>query len=118
MELAKNSGISDAMSLSYVLASAKRSGGNLPEIMEDTASVMAEKEATRNEIEVTLAGKRYEMRVMSLIPFGMIAYLRFGSPGYLDNLYRNPAGVLVMTFCLVIYGAALYWSEKIMQIEI
>jgi len=48
----------------------------------------------------------------------MIVYLRLGSPGYLDPLYQSAAGICVMTLCIVIYGAAVYMGNKVLNIEV
>lgn len=117
-KLAQESGIVDAASFADVFSAAKRTGGNLVEIMEQTAQTMEEKEAVNREIEVLLAGKKYEQQIMSLIPFGIIAYIRAGSPGYLDTLYHSLSGVCIMTLCLVIYGMSVYLGNKVLRIEV
>ena len=117
-ELAHRSGLEDAESFSDVFSTAKRTGGNLVEIIEQAVRVLEEKEAVNREIEVLLAGKKYEQGIMSLIPFGMIAYIRAGSPGYLDVLYHNLPGICVMSLCLAVYGAALYMGSRVLQIEV
>lgn len=117
-ELADRSGIEDAASLAEVFFTAKRTGGNLVEIMEQSVRVLEEKEAVNREIEVLLSGKKYEQSIMSLIPFGMIAYIRAGSPGYLDVLYHNLPGVCVMSLCLAVYGASAYMGSRILRIEV
>lgn len=117
-EMADRSGLDDAVSLADVLRAARRNGGNLSEIMEDAAGILQEKEAVNREIEVLLAGKRYEQKLMCMIPFGMVLYLRLGSPGYLDALYHSFAGVSVMTVCLILYGIAVYMGSKVLKIEV
>ena len=86
--------------------------------MEQSVRVLEEKEAVNREIEVLLSGKKYEQSIMSLIPFGMSAYIRAGSPGYLDVLYHNLPGVCVMSLCLAVYGASAYMGSRILRIEV
>lgn len=117
-KLAQESGIADAASFADVFSAAKRTGGNLVEIMEQTAQTMEEKEAVNREIEVLLAGKKYEQQIMSMIPFGIIVYIRAGSPGYLDTLYHSLSGICIMTLCLVIYGMSIYLGNKVLRIEV
>jgi len=117
-EMADRSGLEDAISLADVFRAARRNGGNLPQIMEDAAELMQEKESVNQEIEVILSGKRYEQKIMCMIPFGMILYLRLGSPGYLDVLYHSFAGMCVMSVCLILYGIAVYMGSKVLAIEI
>ena len=55
---------------------------------------------------------------MLLMPFGVLLYLRLANPGYVDSLYRLPAGNLLMS--IVIAGTVLcfFWTEKIMNVEL
>ena len=55
---------------------------------------------------------------MNVIPFGIIIYLRVFSPGFLDPLYGNPAGILIMTVSLMIYVGAFCWSQNITDISV
>lgn len=88
------------------------------EIMDSTARMMEEKETVNREIEVLLAGKKYEQKIMSLIPFGIIFYIRAGSPGYMDAWYHSVPGICTMTLALVIYGASIYMGSRVLQVEI
>lgn len=117
-ELADRSGLEDAVCFADIFYAAKRTGGNLVQIMEQTADIMEERELVQREIEVLTAGRRYEQRIMCLIPFGIILYIRTGSPGYLDPLYHSISGICVMTLCLVIYAAAVYLGGQVLQIEV
>ena len=55
---------------------------------------------------------------MSMVPGVMILYMQVTSSGFLDVLYHNLPGVLVMTGCLVVYLLAWRVSGKILQIEV
>ena len=81
-ELADRSGLEDAVCFADIFHAAKRTGGNLVQIMEQTADIMEARETVQREIEVLTAGRRYEQRIMCMIPFGIILYIRTGSPGY------------------------------------
>ena len=117
-ELADRSGLEDAVCFADIFHAAKRTGGNLVQIMEQTADIMEARETVQREIEVLTAGRRYEQRIMCMIPFGIILYIRTGSPGYLDALYHCAAGICMMTLCLVIYAAAVYLGGRVLQIEV
>ena len=117
-DLASRSGIEELMDLASVFAAAKRSGGNMADLMEAAAKRLNDAIDTQREIETAFAAKKSEHRVMSLMPGGIILYMRLGSPGYLDSLYRTLPGVLIMTFCLLLYAAAILWGERITQIDL
>ena len=72
----------------------------------------------RDRIEATLAAKKSEQMIMSLMPVGIILYLQMTSPGFLSVLYGNPFGIAAMSICLVIYAAAYWLGRRIVDIEV
>lgn len=70
------------------------------------------------EIETSLAAKKYEQRIMSVMPCGIILYMELASPGFLDVMYTTMFGLLAMTGCLLIYLGAIYWGTKIVDIQV
>lgn len=116
-ELAERSGNPDIASFAEVFAFAKRSGGNFVTIMEGTANHIRARYETEREIQVLVASKRLEQKIMNVMPMLILAYLKVTSVGFLDVLYRNPAGILFMSGCLIAYGGALVFAEKILRIQ-
>ena len=55
---------------------------------------------------------------MDLVPFGILLYVGLTSSELLAPLYGNPAGVFVMTLCLLGYAGAFLLAEKILDIRI
>ena len=90
-----------------VFATGKRSGGNLREMISDTC-----------EIQTMIHGKVMEQKIMCFIPFGIILYISLSSPGYFSSLYHNPAGICMMTACLLFYLFSLWISLRIIRIEV
>ena len=112
------SGIEDISEFGEVFKIAKRSGGNLMEIMDNTILILEERLEVEKEIQVVISAKEMERKVMSIIPFFIIFYIQLSSPGFLDGLYRNISGIVIMTIALVLYVASFYLSEKIISIEV
>ena len=110
--------VEDIYTFASVFRIAKRSGGNLVEIISKTASDIAAKVDTQNEISVIISSKRLEQTIMSLMPLAMIVFIDLTSGGMLDPLYRNPFGVCVMTVCLALYAASWLLSRKIINIKV
>ncbi|MBE5844773.1 MAG: hypothetical protein E7302_11510 [Butyrivibrio sp.] len=117
-ELGVTSKNKDIEEFAGVFLVAKRSGGNMTEIIERCVNVIGKRIAVENEIDVLIAAKRMEAQIMEVVPFGIIAYVGFTNPGFLNPLYGNPLGISVMTVCLVIYIAAYLMIEKIIAIEV
>lgn len=97
---------------------ARRSGGNLTEIIYKTAEMIGEKIEVEKEVQVLISAKRFEQNIMSVIPFAIICYVSAASGGYFDPLYETAAGRAVMTGCLVIYVTAYMLGRKITEIKV
>lgn len=92
------------------------SGGNLVEIIGNTAEIMGQERQMVEEIADLVSGKKMEGKIMSLIPFLMILYVQCSNPGYFDVFYHNSSGIFIMSICLVVYLFAVGAIEKILEI--
>lgn len=117
-DLAARSGIEDIRDFADVFAASKRTGGDMIKIIKRAASNISEKMDVKREIDTILSSRKYEQRIMEIIPFAIIGYLGITSPGFLDILYHNVTGAAVMTVCLGIYLCGFVFAEKIMRIEV
>ena len=55
---------------------------------------------------------------MSMVPGVMILYMQVTSRGFLDVLYHNLPGALVMTGCLGVYLYSFRMGRKIVRIQV
>lgn len=117
-DLGLRSHLPDIMQFADVFFIAKKSGGNLTEILEKTAEVIEQKIDTDKEIQLMISAKKMEQKIMNLVPFLIIFYIGSTSKGFFDVLYHNLVGIAVMTVCLAFYGAAWRLSKKIVEIEV
>ena len=118
LELGTRSGVEDIMNFSEVLVIAKRTGGDMSHILESTWRNICEKIDTRQEIDMVTASRRYEQSIMSFMPAGIILYMRVTFEGFSDKIYGNPAGAILMTFCLILYAGAFAAGRKMCRIEV
>lgn len=117
-DLAVRSHIQDIMQFADVFMIAKRNGGNMTEILSETADTIEQKISVDKEIQVLVSSKKMEQKIMNVVPFIIIFYIDITSKGFFDALYHNLIGIVVMTICLAIYLAALMISKKIVEIEV
>lgn len=116
--LAKRSEDEDICLFSEVFSTAKRFGGDIIGIIKMTADNISGKIEVKREIEVAIAAKQFEQKIMNIIPIFIIAYVRLSSPGFFDIMYGNIKGIILMTICLVIYIVAYVAGKKIVNIEV
>ncbi len=118
LDLADRSRLEDIENFAAVFAAAKRSGGDMSRIVQKTARMLTDKIEVKKEIEATVAAKKMEQAIMSLMPFGIILYMQLTSPGFLQILYGNAFGVITMSLCLGIYFLACWMGRRIVDIEV
>lgn len=117
-EFADNSEVEDIEYFADIFKYAKRSGGDIIEIIRTTASTIRQKAEVEQEIQTIISGKKMEVKVMQIMPFAMIGYLRITSPEFLNSLYGNIAGIVVMSICLLVYVMAVWLAKRIVEIDI
>lgn len=113
--VAERSGCGEIREFAQIFSLAKRNGGNMTEIIKNSAGRIGKKIELRQEVQVLLGGKQMEFMVMKLMPFGILLYIRMGNPGYFDPLYHNLTGAAVMTGCLAAYLGAYLLGERVMD---
>lgn len=117
-EFADRTRTEDVRNFVTVFAAAKKSGGNMIGIIQDTVRQIGDKIDVKREIDTVLASKRYEFRVMSAVPYAIIGYMSLSFPEFMDSLYGNILGIGVMTVCLGIYMGAYYLGVRMIRIEV
>lgn len=115
---AKRSGLEEINNFSEVFAMAKRSGGNLVEIIADTSQLISEKIDIQKEIDILIVQKQFEQKILSFIIPGMILFFGLVSPDFLEPLYVTLKGRLIMILALGMYFFAGNIGKKIVAIEV
>lgn len=114
-DLAERSGCEEIDQFAQIFALAKRNGGNMAEIIRRSAHQIGQQIELKQEMQILLGGKRMELMIMKMMPFGILLYIDLGNRGYFDALYHNLSGTAIMTGCLGVYLGAYLLGERIMK---
>lgn len=117
-QYAVESGTEEILDFAEILKFAKRSGGNMSHIINNTANIITEKISLKQEISTVIAGKKFEQMILSAVPAGIILYMRVSSFGTIEKLYGNLFGIIVMSVCLFIYIVSVIIASRISSIKI
>ena len=107
-DMAEHVGLEEFYQFAQVISIAKKSGGNLIEITENTIEHLSQAIQTKEEIHTMIAAKQMEKKIMSVMPYFILLYVRIA----------NPAGVLVAEISLLCLWIADIWAERVTEIEI
>lgn len=114
-DLGERSGDEDIQMFGEILMIARRTGGNMREILDSSRKNLCDRVDTRQEIETVIASRKLEQNIMSLMPAGVLLYLKGSFGDFLDPLYGNLPGVLVMTACLLLYLSAFTLGRRLIR---
>ena len=87
-------------------------------LLFDMAEHLSQAIQTKEEIHTMIAAKQMEKKIMSVMPYFILLYVRIANPGYFDILYESFAGVLVAVISLLCLWIADIWAERVTEIEI
>ena len=114
---AKRSGVEDIQNFVNVYLSCRVTGGDMNRVITNASQVLMQKMLIEREIRVMTSQKRFEGKIISVMPILVIVFLNLTSPGYLDNLYHTVAGRVIMTIAMMGIWVAYILTEKITNIE-
>lgn len=117
-DFALRSGIEEAESFAEVFAIVKRSGGNISVVIQWAVQRLNQRFQAEEQIQTMLAARKYEQKVMNIVPILILFYINISSPDMIAVMYITIPGRIVMTVCLAIYIGAYQLAKKIVEIEV
>lgn len=117
-QFSQRADMDDIRNFSEVLSICKRSGGNLVEVIRRTAAMIGEKIELQQDISLLVAQKRFESRILSIVPLAIVAFLSFSSPDYMLPMYQGFIGPIIMTLALILLICCFVVTNKIMDIQV
>ena len=117
-EFAKRTDEEDVKTFAMVFGMAKRTGGDTVDIIQNTTRQLMDKIEVEREIRTIMAAKQLEFRIMTVIPLGMMTYLKISFPEFLNVLYGNVVGAIIMSVCLAIYLFSYEAGKRIVEVEV
>ncbi|MGE5678934.1 MAG: type II secretion system F family protein [Pseudomonadota bacterium] len=117
-DLAIRSHLEDMVNFADVFSICKRSGGNLVQVVKNSAEIISEKIDVRQEIEVLLTEKRLEYKVLNIMPVFIVLLLSTGAEEFMAPVFTDPLGRVAVTFSLLLFAAAYFVSKRIMDIGV
>lgn len=117
-DFAKECNVEEINNFAEILHYAKRSGGNLIQIIKNTTDTISEKIDVKREISTIISSKQLEQNIMNYVPIFIILYIRISSPEMFTSIYGNLAGIVIMSVCLCVYFVARIIAGKIVNIRV
>ena len=92
-------------------------GGNLAEILRNTAHLIRERQKIAGTVRVLSAEGRISAVVLSLLPFALAALLGVMNPGFISRLWTDPMGLQWVYVSLTLMAIGILWMWRLIQIR-
>ena len=117
-DFARRSGVEEISSFAQSRQICKRTEGNIAKVIENTAGLLQEKIEIQGEVQVALAKKKMEQKILNVMPVAVLSLLLLLSPDYLAPLYSSFQGRMIMTVCAGLAIASYCISKRMADIAI
>lgn len=101
-----------------VFRACRETGGDLPAAMNRAAALINEEMQIEDEIRMQVVQRKYEGRIITVMPVIIILFLRLVSPDYIGILYQTWAGRIIMLAALAATAETYRMIERITDVEI
>ena len=117
-DLAARSKVRDIGTFAEIYSICRKSGGDLVRVIGVTSQVLLDKLTIQQDIRSYTAQKRFEGKVIGIIPPIILLFLRITAPDYLLPLYTGMEGRILMTIALILVIFGFLSADRIMNIGI
>lgn len=114
----KRANIEDIRDFTHVLLMGRKKGANINELIRKTSQVIGDKIQIQRDITTLLTAKKFEFRIMTVMPVFFIAFITKSSPELMEPVYTELLGRFAMSVALVLFGAAYFLGEHLIRIEV
>jgi tight adherence protein B len=107
----------DARLLVSVLGLHRRSGGDLPSVLDQVATALRERRSAAREVRALTAQARLSGGILGFLPIGFFGFLWLTSRQDVQGAFHNPAGVAAMAIGLTLEGLAFVWIRRLLAVR-
>ncbi|WP_373230183.1 type II secretion system F family protein [Cohnella sp.] len=115
-DFAKRSDLEEVRNFADVITICKKAGGDLMEVVRRTSQLIGEKLEVELEVSVLIAQKKFEARIMMMMPFAFVGILGFIAEDYMEPLHEG-VGIILLSVCLFLLIVCSWWMLRIMEIK-
>jgi tight adherence protein B len=107
----------DVRLVAGVLRLHRRSGGDLPMVLDQVATMLGERRAAAREVRALTAQARLSGAILGFLPIGFFAFLWLTSRRDIQGAFHNPVGVAAVTIGLVLDAVAFVWIRRLLEVR-
>jgi len=117
-DFAERSSLSDIKNFFDTYFICRMTGGDMSSAISKTSEMLIEKIGIEREIKMITSQKRFEGKIISIMPVAVIMFLNIASPVYIEVLYTSFTGRIIMTTALSGIAYSYHTIMKLTRIEV
>jgi tight adherence protein B len=114
---ARRTGGEDVQLVAGALDLHRRSGGDLPTVLDQVASTIRERVAVGREIRALTAQARLSGWILGVLPVGFFAFLWLTSRRDIQGALTTPAGLWSVLLGLALEVGAFFWIRSLLDVS-
>jgi tight adherence protein B len=114
---ATTTGGDDPRLVASVLKLHRRTGGDLPMVLDRVADTLRDRLAARREVRALTAQARLSGVILGALPVGFFGILWLTSRSDIEAALSSPAGLLCVSIGLVLEAAAFVWIRRLLEVR-
>jgi tight adherence protein B len=107
----------DGRLVAGVLRLHRRTGGELPVVLDQLATTLDERHAAMQEVHALTAQARLSGAILGFLPIGFFLFLAITSRDQIDAAFRTPAGIASVVIGLALQGLAFVWIRQLLRVD-
>ncbi len=93
-------------------------GGNLAELLNKVAETIREREYLERQVLTLSAEGRLSVWILGGLPPGFMLYLLMANRRYLEPMWTNPIGWLMLGTMAALLTVGIFWMRKLVKVEV
>ena len=114
---ADETGTGDARLFAGVLRLNRRSGGDLPAVLDQVVAALRERRAAAREVHGLTAQARLSGTILGCLPVAFFGFLWLTSRSDIEGALRSPLGLAAMAVGLTLEGLAFLWIRQLLAVR-
>lgn len=115
---AADAGSPDARLLAGVLDLHRRTGGELPAVLDGVAATLRERRAAAQEVRALTAQARLSGAILGLLPIGFFLFLSVTAREDIAAAFQSSAGIAAMVLGATMQGLAFVWIRSLLRVDV
>src|SRR6266511_2906117 len=109
--------VPEARLIEGVLSLQRRTGGDLPAVLDRLARTLRDRQAAAREVRSLTAQARLSGAILGFLPIGFFLFLSVTSRRDIAAAYHSSTGATSIVVGLLMQGAAFLWIRRLLRVE-